>query len=49
MPGSWKDSIPTPIDVGLMLLLTDGSVFAQDKGTSQWWRLFPDRARAVQR
>ena len=44
MVGSWQVSIPTPFDVGLMLLLTDGSIFSQDIGTSQWWRLFPDRA-----
>jgi hypothetical protein len=27
-----------------MLLLTDGSVLAQDAGTAFWWRLYPDRA-----
>jgi hypothetical protein len=27
-----------------MLLLTDGCVFAQDSGTSRWWRLKPDGA-----
>ncbi len=33
-----------PFNVGLMLLLTDGSVLAQNAGTSLWWRLRPDRA-----
>jgi hypothetical protein len=29
-------------NVGTMLLLTDGSVLAQDSGTRHWWRLYPD-------
>jgi hypothetical protein len=33
-----------PFNVGLMLLLTDGSVLAQNSGTPLWWRLRPDRA-----
>lgn len=44
MPGSWNAPMSAPFDVGLMLLLTDGSVLAQDKGTCLWWRLRPDRA-----
>ena len=33
-----------PFNVGFMLLLTDGSVLAQNWGTPLWWRLRPDRA-----
>ena len=44
MPGSWAAPITAPFGVGLMLLLTDGSVLAQNSGTSSWWRLYPDRA-----
>ena len=44
MTGSWATSMAVPFDVGTMLLLTDGSVFAQDSGTSRWWRLKPDSA-----
>ena len=31
-----------PFAVGTMLLLTDGSVLAQEAGAQRWWRLFPD-------
>ncbi|HEX4302319.1 MAG TPA: kelch repeat-containing protein [Rhizomicrobium sp.] len=44
MPGAWDTAIAAPFDVGLLLLLTDGSVLAQNTGTSLWWRLVPDRA-----
>jgi hypothetical protein len=44
MPGAWSQPITAPFNVGLMLLLTDGSVLAQNAGTSLWWRLRPDRA-----
>ena len=33
---------PAPFSVGTMLLLTDGTVLAQDSGTVHWWRLIPD-------
>jgi len=51
MPGKWvalKNQPPFP--AGLMLLLTDGSVFVQDSGSANafdrwnWWRLIPDQA-----
>jgi hypothetical protein len=45
MPGTWKTPLNTPsFNVGTMLLLTDGSVLAQDTGTRHWWRLTPDAA-----
>jgi hypothetical protein len=49
MPGKW---VPLrnqpPFAAGLMLLLTDGTVFVQDSGSvnrfdlANWWRLIPD-------
>ena len=35
-----NDSLVTP---GAVLLLTDGTVLAQDSGTADWWRLTPDQ------
>ena len=43
MAGGWGAPIAAPFNVGLMLLLTDGTVLAQNTGTSLWWRLWPDR------
>jgi len=44
MPGVWAAPLSAPFHVGTMLLLTDGSVLAQNSGTRLWWRLRPDRA-----
>jgi hypothetical protein len=43
MPGTWTplNNQPT-FGAGTMLLLTDGTVFCQNTGTNQWWRLTPD-------
>ena len=43
MPDIWyaPDQSPT-FNVGTILLLTDGSLFAQDDNTVNWWRLRPD-------
>lgn len=35
-------SQPAPFHPDTALLLTDGTVMAQDYGTSRWWRLTPD-------
>ena len=43
MAGAWKaPARALGFNVGVMLLLTDGNVFAQDHGTRHWWRLAPD-------
>jgi hypothetical protein len=45
MPGTWTaPANPAGFDVGLALLLTDGTVLAQERGTAHWWRLTPDAA-----
>ncbi|HEY1934809.1 MAG TPA: hypothetical protein VGG99_22620 [Acetobacteraceae bacterium] len=45
MPGVWTaPANPPTFNVGTMLLLTDGSVLAQDSGTINWWKLTPDPA-----
>jgi hypothetical protein len=43
MPDRWSSSARAPdFSVGTILLLTDGSLFAQDDYTVNWWRLRPD-------
>jgi hypothetical protein len=43
MPGQWTGLKNQPsFGVGTMLLLTDGTVMAQNSGTPHWWRLTPD-------
>ena len=43
MPGIWTAPAATPgIAPGNLLLLTDGTVLAQDGGSAHWWRLTPD-------
>ncbi|HEY3949825.1 hypothetical protein [Phenylobacterium sp.] len=44
MAGTWTTPLAAPFNIGQMVLLTDGSVLAQQAGTSLWWRLRPDRA-----
>ena len=45
MSGTWSAAArPAPLNVGTVLLLTDGSVMAQDDFTADWWRLTPDAA-----
>ena len=43
MPGTWSplNNQPT-FGVGTMLLLTDGTVMAQNSFSPHWWRLTPD-------
>lgn len=43
MPGTWSSLTHQPaFSAGTMLLLTDGTVFCQNNGTNQWWKLTPD-------
>jgi hypothetical protein len=45
MPGIWSTpNQDAPFNIGTVLLLTDGSLFAQDDFTVNWWRLRPDAA-----
>ena len=49
MPGIWNALKNQPnFGVGTMLLLTDGTVMAQNSGTSHWWRLTPDATGSYQ-
>jgi hypothetical protein len=42
-PDIWRAPANAPtFNVGTILLLTDGSVLAQDAGTRHWWQLTPD-------
>jgi hypothetical protein len=41
MPGSWSPVEDAPFNVGTVLLLTDGMLFAQDISSANWWRLRP--------
>ena len=43
MPGTWSSLTHQPtFGVGTMLLLTDGTVMAQDFFSPHWWKLMPD-------
>jgi hypothetical protein len=43
MPGTWSPLTHQPtFGVGTMLLLTDGTVMAQNSFSPHWWRLTPD-------
>ena len=45
MPDVWTaPSKPPVFNVGTVLLLTDGTLFAQDDFTTSWWRLRPDNS-----
>jgi hypothetical protein len=45
MPGRWlSPSAKAPLNVGTTLLLTDGTLLAQDDFTADWWRLALDPA-----
>ncbi len=41
MPGSWSPVENAPFNVGTTLLLTDGTLLAQDISSTSWWRLRP--------
>lgn len=44
MADNWvAPTVPPVFNVGATLLLTDGTLFAQDSSTANWWRLRPDR------
>ena len=44
MAGTWTPLTNQPtFPAGTMLLLTDGTVLAQESGGKRWWRLFPDQ------
>jgi hypothetical protein len=43
MPGSWQPLANQPtFNASTMLLLTDGTVMAQESNGTAWWRLTPD-------
>jgi hypothetical protein len=43
MADNWvAPTVPPAFNVGTTLLLTDGTLFAQDSFTANWWRLRPD-------
>ena len=43
MPGTWQPLANQPaFNASTMLLLTDGTVMAQEPNATAWWRLTPD-------
>lgn len=44
MAGTWQPLVyQPPFGASTMLLLTDGTVFCQENGSRNWWRLTPDQ------
>ena len=42
--GTWTPITPAPSSIGLMLLLSDGTVMANNGNSTSWYRLTPDSA-----